>query len=115
MSEGGQSAGRGMPNRGLPNDQPLSEKQYLRSSAHLEARSPIGDAAAAPIGGTMPKLSAVVSDELAGALERRARAEDRSASAVVRRALAEHLDGGTPTTPVAAQPVDGQREPKEKR
>jgi len=63
----------------------------------------------------MTKISAVVSDELAGALERRARAEDRSMGAVVRRALAEHLDVGTTTTPVAAQPVNGQRERKEKK
>jgi Arc/MetJ-type ribon-helix-helix transcriptional regulator len=39
----------------------------------------------------MPKISAVVPDELSTALEERARAEDRSASAVVRRALVEHL------------------------
>jgi len=75
--------------------------------AHRESREPIG--------GTMPKLSAVVSDELAGALERRARAEDRSMGAVVRRALAEHLDVGTTTTPVAGQPVNGKSEPKEKK
>ncbi len=62
----------------------------------------------------MPKLSAVVPDELAAALERRARAEDRSKGAVLRRALAEHLDVGTTTPPVAAQPANGQREPKEK-
>ena len=59
----------------------------------------------------MPKLSAVVSDELAGALERRARAEDRSRGAVVRRALAEHL---LTTTPVAAQPANAQRHPTTK-
>jgi len=60
----------------------------------------------------MPKLSAVLSDELAGALERRARAEDRSRGAVVRRALAEHLD--VATTPVAAQPANAQRHPTTK-
>ena len=62
----------------------------------------------------MPKLSAVVSLEIARALERRARAEDRSRGAVVRRALVEHLGVGTTTTPVDAQPVNGKREPKEK-
>ena len=39
----------------------------------------------------MPKLSAVVPDELGATLEARARAEDRSVSAVIRRALVEHL------------------------
>ena len=63
----------------------------------------------------MVKISAVLPDELAGALERRARAEDRSRGAVVRRALAEHLDVDTETTPVAAQPANGQSEPKEKK
>jgi predicted transcriptional regulator len=44
----------------------------------------------------MTKISAVVPDELADALEERARAEDRSASAVIRRALAEHVLPGVP-------------------
>jgi len=38
------------------------------------------------------KISAVIPDELAGALEERARTEDRSVAAEIRRALTAHLD-----------------------
>jgi predicted transcriptional regulator len=50
----------------------------------------------APIGGTMPKLSAVVPDDIAVALKKRARTEDRSVGAVIRRAIAEHVRLGRP-------------------
>jgi predicted transcriptional regulator len=39
----------------------------------------------------MPKLSAVVPEDIASALKERARGEDRSVGAVIRRAIAEHV------------------------
>jgi predicted transcriptional regulator len=47
----------------------------------------------------MPKISAVIPDDLGAALKERARAEDRSVGAVVRRALTEHV--ARPVIPAA--------------
>jgi len=52
------------------------------------------------------KFSAVIPDELAGALEQRARAEDRSVAAEIRRALTAHLDSPS---------LRGSRNPAESR
>ncbi len=52
------------------------------------------------------KISAVVPTDLHSRLVDRAREADRSVSAEVRVAIREHI---------AAQPVNGKREPKEKK
>jgi Ribbon-helix-helix protein, copG family len=67
---------------------------------------------AAPIRGAMPKISAVIPDDLGAALREQARVEDRSVGAVVRRAIAEHVrrpGDGQPTNAPARSVRDKER------
>jgi len=60
----------------------------------------------------VPKLSAVIPDDVATALKARAQREDRSVGAVIRIAVAEHVglrqSQATPVpTPIEAHGADG--------
>jgi hypothetical protein len=61
----------------------------------------------------MPKISAVIPDDLGAALKERARAEDRSVGAVVRRALTEHVS--RPIARIESRPEHAAAESGQRR